>query len=101
MLISRGVNVFPTQLEEQILKCQGLAPHYQILLGREGRMDTMTVRVEAATDAAGDAAREASGRELAGYVKGVVGITAKVDVVEPGGVERSMGKAVRVVDQRG
>ena len=101
MIILRGVNVFPTQIEEQILKCQGLAPHYQIVLGREGRMDTMTVRVEAAAGSAAEEARAASGRELAGYVKGVVGVTAKVDVVEPGGVERSMGKAVRVVDERG
>jgi phenylacetate-CoA ligase len=64
-------------------------------------MDTLTVRVEASASAAGDEARAASGRELAGYVKGVVGVTAKVDVVAPGGVERSMGKAVRVVDERG
>jgi len=59
------------------------------------------VRVDAAVSAAADEARAASGRELAGYVKGVVGVTAKVDVVVPGGVERSMGKAVRVVDGRG
>jgi len=100
MIILRGVNVFPTQIEEQILKCQGLAPHYQIVLGREGRMDTMTVRVEAAEGAAGYEARGASARELGGHVKGIVGVTAKVDVVAPGGVERSMGKAIRVVDGR-
>ncbi len=101
MIILRGVNVFPTQVEEQILKCKGLAPHYQIVLGREGRMDTMTVKVEASASAASPEARTASARELAGYVKGVVGVTAKVDVLDPGGVERSMGKAVRVVDGRG
>jgi phenylacetate-CoA ligase len=101
MIILRGVNVFPTQIEEQILKCGGLAPHNQILLEREGRMDVMTVRVEAAVDAAGDQARAASARELGAHVKGIVGVTAKIDVVAPGGVERSMEKAVRVVDGRG
>ncbi len=101
MIILRGVNVFPTQVEEQILKCKGLAPHYQIVLSREGRMDTMTVKVEAPPSAASAEARAASARELAGHVKGVVGVTAKVDVLEPGGIERSMGKAVRVVDGRG
>jgi phenylacetate-CoA ligase len=101
MIILRGVNVFPTQVEEQILKCKGLAPHYQIVLSREGRMDTMTVKVEASPSAASAEARAASARELAGHVKGVVGVTAKVDVLEPGGIERSMGKAVRVVDGRG
>jgi phenylacetate-CoA ligase len=100
MIILRGVNVFPTQIEEQILKCLGLAPHYQIELGRQGRMDTMTVKVEATSNATSEDARLASARELGDFVKGVVGVTAKVDVVEPGGVERSMGKAVRVVDKR-
>ena len=101
LIILRGVNVFPTQIEEQILKCRGLAPHYQIVLGRSGRMDTMTVRVEATAGAASEDARAASGRELAHHVKGIVGVSAKVEVVAPGGVERSMGKAVRVVDGRG
>ncbi|MDA0341659.1 MAG: phenylacetate--CoA ligase [Proteobacteria bacterium] len=101
MIILRGVNVFPTQIEEQILKCAGLTPHYQILLTKHGRMDGMTVRVEATSSAAGAQAREASAAELAGHVKGVVGVTAKVEVLEPGGVERSLGKAVRVVDERG
>ena len=101
MIILRGVNVFPTQIEEQILKCDGLAPHYQILLTKRGRMDGMTIQVEASPSAAGAQAREASATELAGHVKGVVGVTAKVEVAEPGGVERSLGKAVRVIDQRG
>ncbi|MDA1310132.1 MAG: phenylacetate--CoA ligase, partial [Proteobacteria bacterium] len=78
MIILRGVNVFPTQIEEQILKCAGLTPHYQILLTKHGRMDGMTVRVEATSSAAGAQAREASAAELAGHVKGVVGVTAKV-----------------------
>ena len=100
MIILRGVNVFPTQIEEQILKCAGLTPHYQIELARTGRMDTMTVRVEAVDAAASEGARTASGQELSDLLKGVVGVTAVSDVTEPGSIERSMGKAVRVVDRR-
>ncbi len=100
MIILRGVNVFPTQIEEQILKCAGLAPHFVIELTREGRMDRMTVRVECHPDAGGDEARAASTRELAQHIKNVVGVSAEVDVCTPGGVERSLGKARRVVDNR-
>ena len=100
MIILRGVNVFPTQIEEQILKCAGLTPHYQIELARTGRMDTMTVRVEAVDVASSEEARTASGLELSNHLKGVVGVTAVIDVTEPGRVERSMGKAIRVVDRR-
>jgi phenylacetate-CoA ligase len=100
MIILRGVNVFPTQIEEQILKCRGLAPHFQIELTRAGRMDEMTILVEAQPDAATDAARTASGRELSHHVKSVIGISARVDVRPPGGVARSEGKARRVLDNR-
>jgi len=99
MIILRGVNVFPTQIEEQILKCQGLSPHFQIELTRSGRMDTMTIIVEAA--GAGDnAARLASAKELAHHVKSIVGVSSKVDVQDPGSVVRSEGKAKRVIDRR-
>jgi phenylacetate-CoA ligase len=101
MIILRGVNVFPTQIEEQILRCAGLAPHFQIELTRPDRMDEMTVHVEAAPQAAGAEARTASEAELANHIKSVVGISATVSVTEPGGVERSQGKAKRVVDNRG
>jgi phenylacetate-CoA ligase len=101
MMIVRGVNVFPTQIEEQMLKVAGLAPHYQIVLTRPGRLDEMEVLVEAAADAASDEARAASAAELAHHIKAVVGTTAKVTVTAPGGVERSQGKARRVVDKRG
>ena len=101
MMIVRGVNVFPTQIEEQILKCEGLAPHYQIELTRSGRMDSMTVLSEAAPDAAGQGARKASGAELAHHIKSVIGVTATVRVGEPGSVERSQGKARRIIDKRG
>lgn len=95
MIILRGVNVFPTQIEEQILKVQGLAPHYEIHLGRDGRMDTMLVKCEALHGAGGG-----QDRELAHHIKSVVGITAKVEVSAPGTLSRSEGKAKRVFDER-
>jgi len=100
MMIVRGVNVFPTQIEELILKVEGLAPHYQIVLTREGRLDEMEVLVEAAPAAAASGARTASAAELAHHVKGLIGVTARITVADPGGVERSQGKARRVVDKR-
>jgi len=100
MIILRGVNVFPTQIEEQILKCVGLAPHFQIELSRTGRMDEMTVHVESTSAAAEEQARAASARELAHHIKSTVGVSARIDVAEPGNVARSEGKAKRVVDNR-
>jgi phenylacetate-CoA ligase len=100
MMIVRGVNVFPTQIEEQILQLKGLAPHYQVVLTREGRMDEMEVLVEAAPSSAEAAARRVSAGDLAHRIKSLIGITAKVTVTEPGGVERSQGKARRVIDKR-
>lgn len=101
MIILRGVNVFPTQVEEQLMKVPGLAPHFQIELTREGRMDAMTVLTEAALDAADEAARQANAVDLAARIKDVVGVSTRVTVADPGGVARSQGKAVRVVDKRG
>jgi len=100
MMIVRGVNLFPTQVEELILQCVGLAPHYQIELTREGRLDAMTVKVEARPEAAGEAARVAGAAELAQRVKSRIGIGVRVTVLEPGAVERSAGKARRVLDLR-
>ncbi|HJU33014.1 MAG TPA: phenylacetate--CoA ligase PaaK [Hyphomicrobiaceae bacterium] len=100
MMIVRGVNVFPTQVEEQILEVKGLAPHYQILLTRENRLDQIEIVVEAAPVAAEAAARDAAARDLAQRVKGRIGITATITVADPGGVERSQGKARRVIDRR-
>jgi phenylacetate-CoA ligase len=100
MMIVRGVNVFPTQIEEQILQLKGLAPHYQVVLTREGRMDEMEVLVEAAPSSAEAAARRVSAGDLAHRIKSLIGVTAKVTVTEPGGVERSQGKARRVIDKR-
>ncbi|MFN4098372.1 MAG: AMP-binding protein, partial [Pararhodobacter sp.] len=100
MIILRGVNVFPTQIEEQILKCAGLAPHFQIELVRAERMDAMIVHAEATAVAASEAARQASGKELAHHIKSVVGVSTKIIVHAPGGAPRSEGKAKRVVDNR-
>jgi phenylacetate-CoA ligase len=98
MMILRGVNVFPTQIEEQALRVPGLSPHFEIELTREGRLDEMNVRVEAAP---GGCDRAAAGRELQHHIKNVVGVSARVTVCDPGALPRSEGKAKRVVDKRG
>ncbi|MBA5779400.1 phenylacetate--CoA ligase [Stappia sp. F7233] len=100
MMIVRGVNVFPTQIEEQILRSPGLSPHYYVELTREGRMDDMAVHVEAAPSSADAAGREASAAELRKHIKDTIGISVKVVVAAPQSIERSMGKAKRVVDRR-
>jgi phenylacetate-CoA ligase len=99
MIILRGVNLFPTQIEELILRTAQLSPHFQCVLSRPGRLDVLTVRVERRGDAsAADAV--AAGAELARLVKNSIGVTVTVDVVEPAEIERSMGKMRRVVDER-
>ncbi len=100
MIILRGVNVFPTQIEEQLMKVEGLSPHFQIALSRDGRMDKMTILTEAAPGAAGEEARTANAKRLGHLIKSVIGVSAAVEVTDPGGVARSQGKAVRVVDTR-
>ncbi len=100
MIILRGVNIFPTQIEEQIFKCKGLSPHYQIKLSREGRMDNMSVLCEATSNGASPEARRASAGELSHHIKSVIGVTVRVDVGEPGQIARSQGKAVRLLDER-
>lgn len=100
MIILRGVNVFPTQIEEQILKCAGLAPHFQIELVNTGRMDALIVHCEATQAAAHDDRRSTSAKELAHHIKSVVGVSTKIEVHLPGGAPRSEGKAKRVVDNR-
>ncbi len=100
MIILRGVNVFPSQIEEQILRTPGLAPHYVIVMENDGRMDRMTVRVEASRTAAAGEARAASGAELRKHIKDVVGVSVTVEVTEPDGIERSAGKAKRLLDLR-
>ena len=96
MLIIRGVNVFPTQIEELILKTEGLAPHYQLEITRDGHMDRLTINAELAPATPGSriAALE---QALAHSVKAYVGVTSRVVVHAPGGVPRSQGKAQRVI----
>jgi phenylacetate-CoA ligase len=103
MLIIRGVNVFPSQIEELVLKVSRLAPHYQLEVSREGHLDTLAVKVELRADVAagasdGDVA--AIGKELERHIKSLVGVSTRVNVCSPGAVERSAGKAKRVVDLR-
>ncbi|WP_299083260.1 phenylacetate--CoA ligase PaaK [uncultured Ruegeria sp.] len=100
MIILRGVNVFPTQIEEQVMATGGLAPYFQIELHKAGRMDAMRVMVEANPDVADDTNRSHAQRALAKRIKDMVGVSCEVLVKEPGGVARSQGKAVRVVDNR-
>jgi phenylacetate-CoA ligase len=100
MMIVRGVNVFPTQIEELVLAVDGLAPHYQIVLERDGRLDTMTLLVEALPTHTGQAARRIASDDLARHIKERVGVTVTVRVTDPGSVERSAGKAVHVIDRR-
>ena len=100
MIILRGVNVFPTQIEEQVMKLDELAPHFQIELNTKGRMDAMKVLVEAVPQAANEAARSSLATKLSKLIKDIIGVTAEVVVGEPGSVERSQGKARRVVDNR-
>jgi phenylacetate-CoA ligase len=99
MMIIRGVNVFPTQIEELILQDAMLAPHYQVEITRPRNLDEMTVLVERAPSAGGSDG-DAAGARLAGRVKNLVGVSCAVRVLAPGGVERSLGKAKRVVDKR-
>ena len=100
MIILRGVNVFPSQVEEQLLATGGLAPYYQIELYKSGRMDAMRVFVEANPDATDELSKTAAARMLTKRIKDMVGVSTEIIVGEPGSVERSQGKAKRVVDNR-
>jgi phenylacetate-CoA ligase len=96
MIILRGVNVFPTQIEELILQDKRLAPHFVLELTRDGRLDGMTVKVETRADGGAAAATET----LAQRIKGLIGITVTIAPVPPGTIERSLGKAKRIIDKR-
>ncbi|MEM5451951.1 MULTISPECIES: phenylacetate--CoA ligase PaaK [Paraburkholderia] len=101
MLIIRGVNVFPTQIEELLLKQPALAPHYQIVLTKEGPMDVMSLNCEPCPETAPDyGALDAASKALAYDIKALIGVTCKVNVLEVNGIERSVGKARRVIDKR-
>ncbi|MFF3290874.1 phenylacetate--CoA ligase PaaK [Streptomyces sp. NPDC003023] len=99
MVILRGVNLFPTQIEEIVLRTEHVAPHFQLRLTREGRLDALTVRAEARPEATGEQ-RAAAERAIAAAVKDGVGVSVAVQVVDPETLERSVGKIKRIVDLR-
>jgi len=99
MIILRGVNLFPTQVEELILRTPALSPHFQLHLSRSGRLDAMAVHVERRPDAT-PADAEAAGAQLAAHIKNTIGVSTGIVVEDPGTIERSMGKMRRTVDDR-
>ena len=99
MIILRGVNLFPTQVEELILGLPALSPHFQLHLSKLGNLDAMTVHVERRPDATPSDA-EAAGAKLASSIKNTIGVSAAIVVENPETIERSMGKMRRIVDNR-
>ena len=102
MLIIRGVNVYPAQIESIILDTEGVSPHYQILISREGALDQLEVQVEVSSDNFSDTIKDLQNRErqIQTAIKEFLGVTSKVRLVEPRTITRSEGKAVRVIDRR-
>jgi len=100
MMIVRGVNVFPTQIEELLLRVPALSGHYQIILSKEARLDQLEVQVEARSLSELNEARAHGGKELAHAIKAIVGVSAIVTILAPAEIERSTGKAKRVIDKR-
>ena len=102
MVIIRGVNIFPTQVEDLILKQPELAPHYLLEITRPGSLDELTVHVEMCAEFAqsGQESRHAAAKSLEQNIKGYLGVSTTVMLALPGGIERSVGKAKRVVDKR-
>jgi phenylacetate-CoA ligase len=99
MMIIRGVNVFPTQIEELILRSPALSPHFQCVLTRPDRLDELEILVETRGPVS-PAERSAAGADLGRHIKAHIGVNVTVTVVAPGSVERSVGKMRRVVDNR-
>jgi len=102
MLIIRGVNVFPSQIEEVLMKSEGVEPHYQIVVEREGSLDSIEVQVEVSEEVFSDEVKvlEGLGAKIRNDIKDLLGITAKIKLVEPKTIQRSEGKAKRVIDNR-
>jgi phenylacetate-CoA ligase len=104
MLIIRGVNVFPSQIEAVMVGIEGLEPHYQLIVDREGTLDTLEVQVELTETQFANADEVKALQKLEGQLKkdmkDYLGITAKVKLVEPKTIQRSEGKAIRVIDRR-
>jgi phenylacetate-CoA ligase len=99
MLIVRGVNIYPSQVEAVLVGLPGLAPHYQIVLTRDGALDAMTVEVEPEAPVA-DSERAAKAREITHHIKSTIGVTCSIAIRSPGDIPRSQGKAVRIRDLR-
>ena len=102
MMIIRGVNVFPSQIEEVIMAIEGVEPHYQIIVTRQGSLDNIEVQVEVSEAIFSDQIRELENlqKKLQGNIKDLLGISCKISLVEPKSIQRSEGKAQRVIDQR-
>lgn len=102
MLIIRGVNVFPSQIETILMSIEGLEPHYQLIVERMGTLDTLSIRVEVSEKIFSDEIRVMQGIEkrIAKDVKDYLGVTAAVKLVEPKTLQRFEGKAQRVIDKR-
>ncbi|MGH7090866.1 MAG: phenylacetate--CoA ligase PaaK [Stellaceae bacterium] len=100
LIVLRGVNIFPTQIEELILEDCRLAPHFVIELTREGRLDAMSVKVETRGDASDASSRSGAAETLAQRIKALIGVTVAVAAVSPGTIARSLGKATRIIDLR-
>jgi phenylacetate-CoA ligase len=102
MLIIRGVNVFPSQIESVIMEIDGIEPHYQLEVAREGRLDTLTVKVEVNEKVFSDEVKNLQNmeRKLEKNIKEMLSVSAHVKLVEPKSLQRSEGKAVRVIDKR-
>ncbi|MBT3672175.1 MAG: phenylacetate--CoA ligase [Porticoccaceae bacterium] len=98
MMIVRGVNVFPSQIEEHILAIDGLSPHYQIELHKKGNLDSIKINCEVVSEQYDRAELE---KQVAKRIKDMIGVSAEIDVIDVGGVPRSQGKAQRIVDLRG
>jgi phenylacetate-CoA ligase len=104
MLIIRGVNVFPQQIESLLMECEGITPHYQLVVSREGNLDALEVQVEFAEGTLDDADEvrkfQARERSIQKAIKDFLGVSAKVRLVAPRSIQRSEGKAVRTIDTR-
>ena len=102
MLIIRGVNVFPSQIEDVIFKIEGVRPHYLIVVDRQKGLDDLEVRLEVAEEVFSDIMADmvAFQKDVADRLQSVLGLRAKITLVEPGSLERSVGKSTRVLDKR-
>ena len=99
MLIIRGVNVYPSQVESVMVGLEGVSPHYQLVVQREGAMDTMTVEVEA-EHGVEPSTYDAMGKEIQHHIKSIIGVSTRVVVLAHDELPRSQGKAIRVKDMR-